>query len=80
MQKQTYLWDEIGLITRYYSALKTLCIPVDIIGEDRDLSIYPVVIAPAYQMVDRELIEKWRVDILPTSPSFLNLLLLSKAY
>ncbi|MEA4839986.1 MAG: beta-galactosidase [Bacteroidales bacterium] len=60
VQKQTYQWDEIGLITRYYSALKTLCIPVDIIGEDRDLSTYPVVIAPAYQMVDRELIEKWR--------------------
>lgn len=60
VQKQTYQWDEIGLITRYYSALKTLCIPVDIISEERDLSTYPVVIAPAYQMVDRELIEKWK--------------------
>jgi beta-galactosidase len=33
---------------------------VDIVGEDRDLSAYPVVIAPAYQMVDRTLIDKWK--------------------
>ncbi|MDP4239122.1 MAG: beta-galactosidase trimerization domain-containing protein, partial [Bacteroidota bacterium] len=59
-QKQTYQWNETGLITRYYSTLKTLCVPVDIVGEDRDLSTYPVVIAPAYQMVDRELIGKWK--------------------
>ncbi|MDP4240396.1 MAG: beta-galactosidase, partial [Bacteroidota bacterium] len=37
-QKQTYQWNETGLITRYYSTLKTLCVPVDIVGEDRDLS------------------------------------------
>jgi len=60
VQKQTYQWNEIGLITKYYSNLKSLCVPVDIVGEDRDLSSYPVVIAPAYQMVDKELIEKWR--------------------
>jgi len=60
VQKQTYQWDEVGHITRYYSNLKSLCVPVDIVGEDRDLSSYPVVIAPAYQMVDKELVEKWR--------------------
>jgi len=60
VQKQTYQWNEIGHITRIYSNLKTLCVPVDIVGEDRDLSAYPVVVAPAYQMVDKELIEKWR--------------------
>jgi len=60
IQKQTYQWNEFGHITRYYSNLKSLSIPVDIVGEDRDLSAYPVVIAPAYQMVDRELVTKWK--------------------
>lgn len=60
VQKQTYQWDEIRHITNYYSSLKKLCVPVDIVGEDRDLSAYPAVIAPAYQMVDRTLIDKWK--------------------
>jgi len=60
VQKQTYQWNEIGHITRIYSNLKTLCVPVDIIGEDRDLSAYPVVVVPAYQMVDSLLINKWK--------------------
>ena len=60
VQKQTDMWNEINHITKYYSALKTLCIPVDIVGEDRDLSSYPVVVAPAYQMVDKELVAKWK--------------------
>jgi beta-galactosidase len=60
VQKQTYQWNEVGHITRIYSNLKTLCVPVDIVGEDRDLSAYPVVVAPAYQMVDKELVEKWK--------------------
>ena len=60
IQKQTYQWNEINHITKYYSAIKSLCVPVDFVGEDRDLSGYPVVIAPAYQMVDKELIAKWK--------------------
>jgi len=60
VQKQTYQWNEIGHITRIYSNLKTLCVPVDIVGEDRDLSAYPVVVVPAYQMVDSMLINKWK--------------------
>jgi len=60
VQKQTYQWNEVGHITRIYSNLKTLCVPVDIVGEDRDLSAYPVVVAPAYQMVDKELVAKWK--------------------
>jgi len=60
VQKQTNQWNETGHITRIYSNLKTLCVPVDIVGEDRDLSLYPVVVAPAYQMVDKNLITKWQ--------------------
>jgi len=58
-QPQTFQWNQITHVTKYYSCIKTLSAPVDIIGEDRDLSSYPVVIAPAYQMVDRALIAKW---------------------
>ena len=47
-------------ITKYYSAIKSLCVPVDIVGEDRELASYPFVIAPAYQMLDKILIDKWK--------------------
>jgi len=57
---QTFQWNEMDHIIRYYAALKSLCIPVDIIGEDKDLSAYPVVVAPAYQLVDKNLVAKWR--------------------
>ena len=58
-QPQTFQWNQVAHVTKYYSSLKTLSAPVDIIGEDRDLSSYPVVVAPAYQMVDRALVAKW---------------------
>jgi len=58
VQKQTSQWSEIKHITGYYSTLKSLTVPVDIVGEERDLSVYPVVIAPAYQMVDSLIIAK----------------------
>ncbi len=60
IQPQTNQWKEIGHITKYYNAIKLLTTPVDIVGEDRDLSAYPTVVAPAYQMTDRALIAKWR--------------------
>ncbi|MFZ4456528.1 MAG: beta-galactosidase [Bacteroidales bacterium] len=63
IQKQTFQWNEFAHFTKYYSSVKSLCTPVDIVGEDRDLSAYPVVIAPAYQMVDRALIAKWKTYV-----------------
>ena len=60
VQKQTSQWSETRHITGYYSTLKSLTVPVDIVGEDRDLSAYPVVIAPAYQMVDSLILTKWK--------------------
>jgi len=59
IQPQTFQWNERVHIAKYYSSVKTLTAPVDIVGEDRDLSAYPVVIAPAYQMVDKALIANW---------------------
>lgn len=60
VQPQTYQWNQISHITKCYNAIKLLSAPVDIVGEDRDLTNYPVVIAPAYQMVDEALVAKWK--------------------
>jgi beta-galactosidase len=57
--KQTARWDTVGHWMKYYRALKAMMAPVDVITEDRDLGRYPFVVAPAYQLVDRELIEKF---------------------
>lgn len=59
VQPQTYQWNQITHVTKCYNAVKLLSAPVDIVGEDRDLSSYPVVVAPAYQMVDKALVDKW---------------------
>jgi beta-galactosidase len=36
-----------------------MVVPVDVITEDRDLSSYKFVVAPAYQLLDRNLVKKW---------------------
>jgi len=59
IQPQTSQWNERVHIAKYYSSVKTLTAPVDIVGEDRDLSPYPFVVIPAYQMVDKALIANW---------------------
>lgn len=58
-QKQTRLWDTEGHILKYYRSLKTFGAPVDFITEDMDMSGYPLVVIPAYQMADDALVEKW---------------------
>ncbi len=56
---QTVRWDTLAHLLRYYKALKSLGAPVDILGEDRDFSPYPFLVAPAYQLVDQKLVERW---------------------
>lgn len=60
IQPQTFQWNQRTHIAKYYSALKTLTIPMDFVDEDRDLKAYPFLVVPAYQMVDKALVEKWR--------------------
>ena len=60
LEKQTYQWDFEKHLTGIYSNLKSLSIPVDFIGENKDLSAYRVVIAPAYQLIDAAVVEKWK--------------------
>src|SRR5205085_3618811 len=57
--KQTARWDTIGHWMKYYRALKSMMAPVDVVTEDRDLAPYKFVVAPAYQLLDRELVRKW---------------------
>src|SRR5207237_485226 len=54
--KQTKRWSTEAHWMKYYRALKSMMAPVDVITADRDFSRYPFVMAPAYQLVDEELI------------------------
>lgn len=58
-QKQNASWNTLGHIQRYYKALKSFGAPVDYIYEDKDFSAYRVMIAPAYQMIDQQLVQRW---------------------
>lgn len=58
-QKQTFQWDAWGYPLNYLEILKSFGAPVDIVGEEADLSKYRFVIAPAYELVDSTLIKKW---------------------
>jgi beta-galactosidase len=58
-QKQTASWDTWGHMFRYLEIAKSFGAPVEIIKESDDFSQYPVLIAPAYQLIDEELVRKW---------------------
>jgi len=59
-QPQTHQWNTMQHLMRYYGALKQFGAPVDVITEDKDFSKYPVMIAPAYQLLDASLVNKWK--------------------
>jgi beta-galactosidase len=56
---QSKRWDTTAHWFRYYRALKSMMAPVDVLTADRDFSKYPFVVAPAYQLVDEELIRRF---------------------
>ena len=58
-QPQTNQWDFMNHLMRYYEALKQFNCPVDIITENKDFSKYPVMVAPAYELLDAKLVERW---------------------
>ncbi|MDP4225451.1 MAG: beta-galactosidase [Bacteroidota bacterium] len=57
--RQTIQWNSLGHVIKYYKSLKSFGAPVDFIKDSSDFSAYKVIIAPAYQQVDKQLIEKW---------------------
>jgi len=58
-QKQTCEWNGLRHFIKYHSLLKSLVVPVDIINESKDFSAYPFLIAPAYQLIDKSIVERW---------------------
>ena len=58
-QPQTYQWNYFSHLMRYYGALLEFGAPVDVITEAKDFAKYPVLIAPAYQLLDAKLVERW---------------------
>lgn len=56
--KQTYQWDFESYLTRFYAKVKSLGVPVDFISENADFSNYKVLAAPAYQLLDKELVAR----------------------
>lgn len=58
MNKQTNQWSSIAHILKYYKQLKAFGAPVDFIRDEFSFSKYPVLIAPAYQQIDKGLISK----------------------
>ncbi|HEV3471177.1 MAG TPA: beta-galactosidase [Pyrinomonadaceae bacterium] len=58
-QKQTSLWDTWGHTLRYLEIVKTFGAPLDFVSEGQDFSAYPFLVAPAYQLVDEELVRRW---------------------
>ena len=58
-QKQTWQWDTWNYPIKFLEIVKSLGAPAAIVPETADLSKYPFVIVPAYQMVDSVLVKKW---------------------
>lgn len=57
--KQTTRWNTMDHVVRLYRGLKRLGAPVDVITEDKDFAKYRFLVAPAYQLVDQQLVERW---------------------
>jgi len=60
IQKQTLLWNTWRHRNNYTSAVKSAGAPMDFIAENDDFTAYPFLIAPAYQLVDSALVQKWK--------------------
>jgi beta-galactosidase len=57
--KQTVRWDTVAHWMRYYRALKSVQAPVDVLTPDRDFSQHPFVVAPAFQLIDEDLVRRF---------------------
>jgi len=62
-QPQSNQWNFMGHLKRYYKALKQLGAPVDVITEEKGFAPYKVLIAPAYQLLDSALVDRWKIYV-----------------
>lgn len=60
IQPQTTQWNTWELRNTYTSIIKSTGAPVDFIRENSDFATYPFIVAPAYQLIDTELVKKWK--------------------
>jgi len=60
VQPQSASWNTWRHRNLYTAAIKSTGAPVDFISENDDFSIYPFLVAPAYQIVSADLVGKWR--------------------
>lgn len=58
-QPQTNQWDFMKHLLKYYRAIQSFTAPVDVIDETHEFKNYAVLIAPAYQLLDKQLIKRW---------------------
>lgn len=58
-QKQTEFWNTWQHRNFYTAAVKSTGAPMDFITEEDDFSQYPFMVAPAYQLIDQKLVDKW---------------------
>ncbi len=57
-------WDHFAfVVNHYYPVVKSFAAPVDFIDEEKDFSDYPVIVAPAYQLLDQGLVDKWEAYV-----------------
>jgi beta-galactosidase len=57
--KQTVQWDTRQFFQKYMEIAKSFGAPTDVLYENDDLTDYKVVIAPAFELVDSALVQKW---------------------
>ena len=57
--KQTVRWNTTEHWFKYYRALKSMMAPVDVITEEKDFSRYKFLIAPSYQLLDKDLVDRF---------------------
>lgn len=58
LNKQTTEWNTEAHFLKYYKALKSFGAPVDFIRDTTNFAAYPVLVVPAYLMIDQKMIDK----------------------
>lgn len=58
LNKQTSEWNTEWHFLKYYKAAKSFGAPVDFVRDTTNFTNYPVLIVPAYQMIDQPMIDK----------------------
>jgi beta-galactosidase len=58
LNKQTTEWNTEAHFLKYYKALKSFGAPVDFVRDTTNFANYPVLVVPAYQMIDQQMIDK----------------------